>query len=94
MTSVLALWGGRAHGVCVCLLIRLSVCDGGWGRVFHDMADDRSGTACLLIIVTAGGWKVLKEVKRKTVFFKVDEIREVIRKNICKNTTEYILIGI
>lgn len=48
---------------------------------FHDTADDRSGTACLLIIVTAGGCKVLKEVKRKTVFFRVDEIRGVIRKN-------------
>lgn len=42
------------------------------GGGFRDTADDRSGTACLLIIVTAGGWKVLKEVKRKAVFFKVD----------------------
>lgn len=53
----------------------------GGGEVFYNTADDRSGTACLLIIVTAGGWKVLKEVKRKAVFFKSDEILEVIRKN-------------
>lgn len=57
------------------------MCAIGGGEGFHDTADDRSGTACLLIIVTAGGWKVLKEVKRKAVFFKVDEIRRVIRKN-------------
>ena len=48
------------------------------GVGFHDTADDRSGTACFLIIVTAGGWKVLKEVKRKAVFFKVDKKRGVI----------------
>lgn len=54
----------------------------GGGDGFHDMADDRSGAACLLIIVTAGGWKVLKEVKRKALFFKVDQMRGVIRKNI------------
>lgn len=53
----------------------------GGGEGFHDTADDRSGTACLLIIVTAGGWKVLKEVKSKAVFFKLDEIREAIRTN-------------
>lgn len=67
----------------------------GGGEGFHDTADDRSGTACLLIIVTAGGWKVLTEVKRKAVFFKVDEIRGVIRKNnnLWTYTTEYILKG-
>lgn len=53
----------------------------GGGEGFHDTDDDRSGTACLLIIVTAGGCKVLKGVKRKTVFFQVDEIRGAIRKN-------------
>ncbi len=53
----------------------------GGGEGFHDTADDRSGTACLLIIVTAGGCKVLKEVKRKAVFFIVDEIQGIIRKN-------------
>lgn len=68
----------------------------GGGEGFHDTADDRSGTACLLIIVTAGGWKVLKEVKRKTAFFKVDEIRGVIRKNnnLQPHATEYNLMGI
>lgn len=68
----------------------------GGGEGFHDTADDRSGTACLLIIVTAGGWKVLKEVKRKAVFFKLDEIREVIRKNnsLKTYTPEHILFGI
>lgn len=42
----------------------------GWvgGGGFHDTVDDRSGAACLLIIATAGGWKVLKEVKRKAIF--------------------------
>lgn len=67
MTSALALWGEGTR--CVCLLMCWSVCDRGGGEGFHDTADDRSGTACLLIIVTAGGWKVLKEVKGKTVFF-------------------------
>lgn len=72
------------------------MCAIGGGEGFHDTADDRSGTACLLIIVTAGRWKVLKEVKRKAVFFKVDEIRRVIRKNynLETNTSEYILTGI
>lgn len=72
------------------------MCDGGWGRFFYDTADDRSGTACLLIIVTAGGWKVLKEVKRKAVFFKLDEILEVIRKhcNLKTYIPEYILFGL
>lgn len=42
---------------------------GGGGEGFHDTVDDRSGAACLLIIATAGGWKVLKEVKRKAIFF-------------------------
>lgn len=41
----------------------------GGGEGFHDTVDDRSGAACLLIIATAGGWKVLKEVKRKAIFF-------------------------
>jgi len=40
------------------------------GEVFGDTADDRSGAACLLIIGTAGGEKVLREVKGKAVFFK------------------------
>lgn len=64
----------------MCLLMCLSVCDRGVGAGFHDTADDRSGTACLLIIATAGGWKVLREVKRKVVFSKVDEIKRVIGK--------------
>lgn len=60
--------------MCVCLLMCLNVHVTGGGREgFHDTADDRSNTACLLIIVTVGGWKVLKEVKRKTVLFKVDK---------------------
>lgn len=39
---------------------------------------------------------MLKEVKRKAVFFKLDEILEVIRKNYNLKTyiPEYILFGI
>lgn len=68
----------------------------GGGEGFHDTADDRSGTACLLIMVTAGGWKVLKEVKSKAVFFKLDEIREAIWKNnsLKTYTPEHILFEI
>lgn len=42
--------------------------------MFHNMADDRSGTAWLFIIVTAGGWKVLKEANRESAFLKLDNV--------------------
>ena len=54
----------------------------GGGEGFRDTTDDRSCTACFLIIATAGGCKVLKEVKRKAVFINVDKIRGVIRKKL------------
>lgn len=59
---------------CVCLLMWLRMCDSGGGEGFHSVADDRSGTACLLIITTARGWKVLKGVTRIAAFFKLHEM--------------------
>lgn len=55
--------------MCVLVNVFEGVLYGG-REGFHDTADDRSSTACLLIIVTVGGRKVLKEVKRKTVSSK------------------------
>lgn len=81
MTSALMLWGrkkrvrGDGQGTRgVCLLMWLRMCDSGGGEGFQNVADDRSGTTCLLIMTTERGWKVLKGVKRKAAFFKLHEI--------------------
>lgn len=72
------------------------MCTTRGGEGFHDTTDDRSCTVCFLIIATAGEWKVLKEVKRKTAFLKVDEIRGVIRGHHFADlfSAQYILMGI